>query len=133
MGLSAPYERFLEVWNAIFTEDRKMTEMVRRLLNRYPVFLISNTNRAHFEYLRGICPVLDDLHGWILSYEVGHLKPHPAIYQRALDLAQVEASEIFYVDDREDLIDAGKRMGFRTHHFRQAELLQDALTAICAL
>ena len=133
MGLSVPYVRFLEVWNSIFTEDRAMTGLVRRLLTRYPVYLISNTNRAHFEHLREIYTVIDDLNGWILSYEVGHLKPHPAIYQRALELARVPAREIFYVDDREDLIDTGRKMGFWTHHFTQAELLQNALTTICAL
>ncbi len=123
ISLPLPYERFLEVWNNIFAEDRRMTELVEHLLKRYPCYLISNTNRPHFEYLRGLCPVLDRLHGWVLSYEVGHLKPHPVIYQRALELARLPASEIFYVDDRQDLIDAAKPLGFQTHPFAGADLL----------
>lgn len=127
IGLSLPYDRFLEVWNDIFTEDREMTSLVRRLLPHYPTFLISNTNRPHFDHLREIHPVLNELHGWILSYEVGHLKPHPAIYQRVLEMARVPAAEILYVDDREDLIEAGHRMGFQTHRFSGIERLREDL------
>lgn len=126
LGLAVGYEQFLEVWNRIFTEDLQMTDLLQRLLRIYPAYLISNTNRPHFEYLREFCPVLKEMNGWILSYEVGCLKPNPAIYHRALELARIPAAEIFYVDDREDLIEAGHRMGFQTHRFAGFDrLLED--------
>lgn len=126
LGLSVGYENFLQVWNDIFTEDLQMTELLRKLLRSYPAYLISNTNRPHFEYLREICPVLQEMNGWILSYEVGSLKPNPTIYHRALELVRLPAAEIFYIDDREDLIEAGHRMGFQTHRFTGADrLLED--------
>ena len=112
-----PYEQFLEVWNDIFVVDEAMSRLVGRLLEEYPCYLISNTNRPHFEYLRRLCPVLERLNGWILSYEVGHLKPNPAIYHRALEIACLKPSEMFYVDDRDDLIQAARSMGFQTHRF----------------
>ena len=127
VDLSVSYDQFLRVWNDIFTEDRAMTGLVERLAREYPCYLISNTNRPHFEYLRRMCPVLDRLQAWILSYEVGYLKPHPMIYQRALDLARLQAQEIFYVDDRQDLIDAAAGMGFQTHRFTQFESLAGEL------
>ena len=117
VGMRISYEKFLEVWNDIFVSDEKMVRLVDRLLQQYPCFLISNTNRPHFEYLRGLCPVLDRLSGWILSYEVGHLKPNPAIYRRALEMAGRSPGEIFYVDDRDDLIQAAHAIGFQTHRF----------------
>ncbi len=124
IGMRISYERFLEVWNDIFVEDKEMTGLVGGLLERYPCFLISNTNRPHFEYLRRTVPVLDRLNGWVLSYEVGHLKPNPAIYHRALELAHLPPSEIFYVDDRDDLIQAAHSMGFQTHRFGGFEALE---------
>lgn len=117
IGLSLPYDRFLSVWNDIFTPDPEMEALVRRLLGSYPCFLISNTNRPHFDHLREHYPVLNELNGWILSYEVGRLKPHPAIYRRALEMARAPAAEVFYVDDREDLIEAGRQLGFQVHRF----------------
>jgi putative hydrolase of the HAD superfamily len=129
IGLSVAYEEFLQAWNNIFTEDRGMTALAKRLLSRYPCFLISNTNRAHFEFCRENVPVLEEFTGWILSYEVGVLKPHPAIYQRALELVQVPASCIFYVDDRPDLVEAAGARGFQAHRFLDLESLRNALAA----
>ena len=125
--LSLSYERFLEVWNDIFVPDEAMNRLVGRLLEEYPCYLISNTNRPHFEYLRKMCPVLDRLNGWILSYELGHLKPNPAIYHRALEMVRLPPTEIFYVDERDDLIQAAHAMGFQTHRFGGYEGLEGEL------
>ena len=129
IGMSLSYDRFLDVWNDIFTEDLEMMKLLRRLLLDYPCLLISNTNRPHFEYLRAKFPILHDLEGWALSYEVGHLKPHPAIYQKALEMARLPAGEILYVDDRADLIEAGGRIGFQTHRFTGFDRLLEDLTS----
>lgn len=126
IGLTLSYDRFLEVWNDIFTEDHEMMKLLRRLLLDYPCFLISNTNRPHFEFLRARFPILHDMEGWILSYEVGHLKPHSAIYQKALEMAGLPPEKILYVDDRADLIEVGKQLGFQTHRFTgHATLIQE--------
>ena len=125
--LDLSFEQFLEVWNGIFVENQEMTAFVRGLLGRYPCYLISNTNRAHFEFCAREYPILNELTGHILSYEVGQLKPHPAIYQRALELAGVPASRIFYVDDRGDLVEAARSLGFQAHQFTGIKSLMDNL------
>lgn len=127
IGLKLGYEQFLSVWNNIFLEDRQTQEILRRLLRQYPCYLISNTNRPHFEHIRARFPVINEMTGWILSYEVGFLKPHPTIYRRALEMAGVPAHEAFYVDDRSDLIEAAGKMGFQTHRFEGAEPLRGEL------
>ena len=127
IGLELEYEQFLSVWNDIFTEIRETAALVRQLLRQYPCYLISNTNRPHFEYCRENYSVLNQMTGWILSYEVGFLKPHPAIYRRALEMVKVPAAEIFYVDDRLDLIEAGRKLGFQSHRFEGIEPLRSEL------
>ena len=128
-GLSLAYDRFLDVWNDIFTQDSEMARLIEDLLDRYPCYLISNTNRPHFEYLRRRCPVLNRMSGWILSYEVGCLKPNPVIYRRALELVRLPAEEILYIDDREDLISAAKHLGFQVHRFLEHKELWNNLEA----
>ena len=126
INLPLPYGRFLEVWNDIFAEDKEMTALVGGLLGRYPCYLISNTNRPHFEFCRKEYSILRELTGYVLSYEVGQMKPHPLIYQRALELAGVPASRIFYIDDRSDLVEAARSMGFQAHQFTALQpLLED--------
>lgn len=129
LGLSVGYEEFLGVWNDIFTEDREMTALTRRLLQRYPCYLVSNTNRPHFEFMRDRFPIIREFTGWVLSYEVGALKPDPAIYRRALELAGAEPDEVFYVDDRQDLVDAARSMGFQAHRYVGVEPLAQELGA----
>ncbi len=129
IGLSLSFGEFLEIWNGIFTENRPVAQLVRRLLAQYPCYLISNTNRPHFEHCVERYPVLKELTGRILSYEVGVLKPHPKIYRRALELAQIPPSQIFYVDDRADLIEAGRSIGFQVHRFTDTEGLLSELKA----
>ncbi len=130
LGLDMTYDRFLEVWNDIFTENQQMIHLVERLSKRYPLYLISNTNRPHFEFLKKQCPVLGRFKGVVLSYEVGHLKPHPEIYRKALELAGLLPPEILYIDDRKDLIAAGEALGFKTHRFTDFETLQGELASL---
>ncbi len=127
IGFTLSYGAFLAVWNDIFTENQEMTAFVRRLLSQYPCFLISNTNRPHFEFCRKRFSILNEMNGWILSYEVGALKPKPIIYQRALEMLRIAPSQVFYIDDRTDLIEAGQRIGFQTHRFTGVEPLVEEL------
>ncbi len=117
VDLSVGYEEFVNVWNGIFSENAEMIGLLEKLLKRYPCVLVSNTNRAHFEFCAENYPVLRKMTGWALSYEIGALKPHPAIYKRALELANVPASRAFYIDDRRDLIAAADALGLQTHQF----------------
>lgn len=46
-------------------------------------------------------------------------KPDIAIYQLALDIAQVNPSEVFYIDDRELLTSVATKMGIHSIHHTQ--------------
>ncbi len=127
IGLTLSYEQFVSVWNGIFEEDREMADLVRSLLPRYPCYLISNINRPHFDFCRKNYSVLDEMTGWVLSYEVGILKPHQAIYQRGLELAGLVPPEVFYIDDRADLVEAARGMGFQVHRFEGVDPLRAEL------
>ena len=127
IDLQLDFDSFLEAWNGIFEENLEMSALVQRLAQSHPCLLISNTNRPHFEYCRSRYPVIEKLRGWILSYEVGFLKPHPGIYQRALEMIGLPAQNIWYIDDRSDLIEAGRSLGFLTHRFEGIEPLRKEL------
>ncbi|MBI4313529.1 MAG: HAD-IA family hydrolase [Candidatus Omnitrophica bacterium] len=129
-GLNLSFEQFTEAWNDIFWEDPAMTEMVQKLRARYPVIGVSNTNQLHFDHAREHYPVVREIHTWILSHEVGARKPDPAIYKRAIAAAGVAPQEIFYMDDRLDLVEAGRRLGFVSEPFINAQRLILKLRAL---
>jgi putative hydrolase of the HAD superfamily len=76
--------------------------------------LLSNTNELHWRLVSdgryGLIPgVFEQV---VLSYEVGAIKPEPAIYQIAAERAGVTPREIFYVDDVAGHVAAARAAGF---------------------
>lgn len=49
--------------------------------------------------------------GFIASCDVGLRKPDPAIYALAAGIAGVQPSQCLYIDDRETLVEAGRKAG----------------------
>jgi FMN phosphatase YigB (HAD superfamily) len=64
--------------------------------------VLSNTCAAHWEYcLDGRYPFLNRcFEKYALSFELKAMKPDPAIYARAAELAGVAPATIFFADDR---------------------------------
>jgi HAD superfamily hydrolase (TIGR01509 family) len=51
----------------------------------------------------------------VLSYQVGYRKPHPAIYEKALFLAEVKPSQaVFFSHDKEE-VDGALAVGIQAH------------------
>ena len=51
---------------------------------------------------------------YVLSYEVGFMKPHPQIFKEALRKARAEAEECVFIDDIEGNIEAALSLGINT-------------------
>ena len=127
MDLPIDMERFASIWNGIFTEKRKMIELARSLNQNYKVFLLSNTNPWHAEYLRRNFSWTTGFDGFIASCEVRLLKPDPEIYKLALKKAGAGAEDTFYIDDVPENVRAAKKLGMETHLFTHYESLLDDL------
>jgi putative hydrolase of the HAD superfamily len=112
------YGQFKSIWNNIFTLKKETASLIRRLGPDYRLVLISNTNQMHYEYVRKKFSVLNHFDHCILSFKERIRKPDKKIYQTAAKACRAKAHEIFYIDDREDLTDAAKALGFHTFTFR---------------
>jgi len=60
----------------------------------------------------------------IASCHLGARKPDPAFYTRLLDTVGRPASQVLFVDDREDNVEAARAVGLRAHRFEDAEVLR---------
>lgn len=123
------YDRFKEIWNDIFTENRPVIRLLERLKKEgYRLVLISNTNRLHYEYILKNHAVLHLFDRLILSFKVKTRKPKRSIYETALSVSRARPREIFYTDDREEMIAAAaENHGVHAHLFRDAESLEREL------
>ena len=123
------FEQFARAWNNIFIENRDVTGMLERLRKRHTLVALSNTNALHIEYIKQSFPALACFSHWIASCDVGFRKPDPQIYQLALQRAGVRASEAIYIDDRPELVEAGRAVGLTAIRFESGPQLEQDLRA----
>ncbi|MCX5703708.1 MAG: HAD family phosphatase [Candidatus Omnitrophica bacterium] len=129
LNLKLDYVEFLPIWNEIFflsEKNQAVYKITRVLKYRYKLALLSNVNILHFEYVKKEYPVFNAFHHIITSFEVALRKPHPLIYQKALQLLGAEPEKTFYTDDRPELIETGRQLGIRSFVFKGiAQLKKD--------
>jgi putative hydrolase of the HAD superfamily len=81
-GVALPFSRFRDLWCDLFDPMEGIAELVQHLASRFPLFLLSNTNSLHFDYIKErFAALLQPFRAFVLSYEAGSRKPEPAIYQ----------------------------------------------------
>lgn len=89
--------------------------------------LLSNTSLSHFRFVRERFDILAAFDAYIVSYEVGAMKPDGAIFEAALAEARCAASDCFYTDDIADYVAAGRRHGLQAEVYTSVEALKDQL------
>jgi putative hydrolase of the HAD superfamily len=121
------YAALLPIWNDIFFEtplNKKIQDFLIGVKGKYKLVMISNINETHFEFLKKKMPIFGKFDKLILSYEVGFRKPAVEIYDAALKAAGVKNSSAFYIDDRQDLIEAASGLGIKGITFNGEEALK---------
>jgi putative hydrolase of the HAD superfamily len=125
--LNLSYDDFILRWNRSFKENARVTELIERLYSRYRLFLLSNTNLLHYAYLEKTLPALQKMEQKILSFEIGHRKPSPLIFQVALQRAGVPPPEILYIDDMPESVSVANGLGIQGIVFKSIEHLEEEL------
>src|SRR5437868_15214881 len=78
----------------------------------FPTFIFSNTNDLAITHIRKNFPFFANFDGYILSYEHGVMKPDARLYEVVERLSGGRGSEILYLDDRAENIEAGAARGW---------------------
>lgn len=128
ISLRASYEEFCELWSAIFLPEPLIPEdFLAALHRRYRMLILSNTNEIHFEMIRRKYSLLKHFDDYVLSYQVGSLKPEPEIYQAALERAKTRPQRCFFTDDNPINVQAARELGIDAVTFESFEKLKDDL------
>jgi glucose-1-phosphatase len=119
LGLESSYEEFCDIWSCVFLPHTLVPDpFVEALHRRYRLVLLSNTNAIHFEMIRGNYPILRHFDSFVLSYEVGAMKPSPLIYRQAIREAQCAPGECFFTDDIEAYVEGARAEGIDAVQFQ---------------
>ena len=130
LDADVPYEEFSLMYGDIFTGVPGTWELLYRLHRRLPLYLLSDTNEIHFDYVKKTLPVLSVFDECIVSYEVGVQKPDPRIYEEALRRSGLPADACVFVDDRAINVEGARRVVIGALRFESAGMLATELSRL---
>ncbi len=91
------------------------------LKQKYRTFLLSNTNRIHYEFYN---PIINQQFGYdglesffekaYFSHEIGMKKPDSKIYKFVLENSNLIPAETLFIDDNKSNIEAASALGIQT-------------------
>jgi len=122
--LSAPLDTQLlkTKWLDLFAPMDDMQQLADRLKTRYQVYLLSNTSPLHWQHVISHYRLADISHGMLASYEVGIMKPAPAIFRVAEQRFELRPATTVFIDDIADNAEAARQCGWRgIHHTTLAD------------
>lgn len=123
-------DEFKTLWNHTFQENVMMAALLQSLKANYPLYLLSNTNEIHYDYLQTSFNVARHFQELILSYQVGVSKPDQRIYQEVLKRSGLPAQHCLFIDDLLPNVLAAQALGMQTIQFAGIEDLKNRLSLL---
>ncbi len=113
-------EKLKDGWNACIGEAFPgMLELLTEARKNVSLFALSNTNELHYQVFANY-EIFNCFDEFLLSHEQGHRKPEVEFFEKAIHIAGYGPSEILYVDDLEENLEAGKALGLNVEHCKNS-------------
>lgn len=121
-NVTCDIDAFIEACGDIFWLKSDIVPVISQLWTaNMPLGILSNTCEAHFDAAKRNFHILGHFFDTeITSYQSKSMKPDPKIYTDAIAAAGVEASSIFFTDDRPENIEAAIKAGMDAVVFESA-------------
>lgn len=127
------YDEFVSAYIDIFSRNQPVLDLYKKLKGKYKLILLSNTDPLRFGFARGKFPDAMFFDDYVLSYEVGALKPGPEIYQEAIKRAGHPAASCIFIDDMEENVEGAAPLGLKTILYKPATDLEGVLRSLGVL
>jgi len=111
---SIDFEFFKYLWQDVLFPKEAEIAFLKKLMQVYPVWLLSNTNDFHYDLMVQNFEILKLVQGGVYSFIEGFMKPAPEIYLAALARTSFKSEEIVFIDDLEINVQAARDLGFQT-------------------
>lgn len=132
-GFQGTRDEFKTFWNEIFEPLAANVALAQKLAARYPLYVISNTNPWHMEYVEQTFQWLKIFRERFYSPALGVRKPDPRIFEIALARSGIAAPRALFLDDRLENIHGAQAVGMQTIHVPTPEIVTRELTRLVAL
>lgn len=112
-GFGGTQAEFCNFFADIFTPIQPMIDLHAELRRKkIKTYIFSNTNHLAVDHIRRKFPFFSEFDGYVLSYEQGCMKPAARLYEILERTSGHRGSEIVYIDDRTENVDAGSARGW---------------------
>lgn len=108
-----------EHWHDVLLPIDEMEPVVSRLKeNGYAIYLLSNMSRRFYRFYQNI-PAMRYFDGMVVSADEHCVKPENKIYLTLFRKYGLLPEECFFIDDRPENVETGRRLGMRGFCFQQ--------------
>ena len=117
-------------WNALILHipEHRIT-ILERLKKQFRTFLLSNTNKIHYDDYTAVIQRENGISGLdhlfektYLSHEMGLRKPDPEIFKVVLRENNLTAEETLFIDDSPQHIESAKSIGINAYHLDNVDI-----------
>jgi HAD superfamily hydrolase (TIGR01509 family) len=121
--------RELRQWRKMLVPIPESMEILRKVRRRYPLYYLSNVDKATTQYLQEKYHVYELFDGGVLSWQAGMRKPEMEIYQLLIQRFGLTPGKTLYIDDKEPNLVPARWVGFRAILFRSPGDLETEMLA----
>lgn len=115
---------------------RHRLEALRKLRQRYGVYLLSNTNPIMMEsfiaeqFRQEGLEMADYFDGMVMSYKARCYKPDREIFDYTARYCGIDPAETLFLDDSQANVEAGRRAGYLGAHVAPGEEFYDVIARV---
>jgi len=119
-NLQLTAQQFDYAWNKmLLTIKPNKIEILKKIKSKYKIFLLSNTNKIHIDYIEKQDYWFNYLYDYkFYSHQIGCRKPDNDAFIKVISLSGIKPEETLFIDDRIENIEAAKKLKFKTILFQ---------------
>ena len=110
------YNDFIFFYSDIFWVNPNMKKFVEKIsrIKKYRLYLLSNTDAPHFNFIINNFPFVKIPKNRVLSYKVHMRKPQKKIFVHSLEKYGLIPEETVFIDDMKENVLAAQALGIKT-------------------
>jgi HAD superfamily hydrolase (TIGR01509 family) len=130
LSLPESIEELESRWIAGYELIQGTKEIISELRQNYKIYFLSDNVKDRVEVVDKKFNFLALFEGGIFSHQVGVRKPHPLIYQLALEKAGAVPGEALFIDDKALALEPAAKLGMTTVLFESPQQLKNELSEL---
>lgn len=117
--LKIGYNDFIYFYSDIFWVNENMKRFLEKIsrVKKYKLYLLSNTDSPHINFIDKNFPFIKIIKNRVLSYKINMAKPDKKIFKYTIDKFKLLPEETVLIDDIKENLLSAQKLGINTIHY----------------